>query len=97
MNHLRCNSSSENKFTEKLNGPIYTDNPDACRFLFCYYDNNFRTNEIYTNLWKRENSNKYLWTIEHIFLEGENIPIEWVDMITDGNIAIEYLNLYAHI
>lgn len=33
MNHLKCNSSSENKFTEKLNGPIYTDNPGACIFF----------------------------------------------------------------
>ena len=65
--------------------------------FFCYYYNNFRSNEIYTNLWKRENSNKYLWTKEHFFPEGENIPIEWVDMMADGNIVLEYLNLYAHI
>lgn len=98
MKHLKDNSSSDKEFVEKLNGPVYTDNPDACRFLLCYYENNFKTNEIYTDLWKKGNSNKYLWTIEHIFPEGENIPIEWVNMMADGNkdLALEYLNLYAH-
>ena len=44
------------------------------------------------------NSNKYIWTIEHIFPEGQKIPKEWIDMIADGNeeLAYEYLNKYVH-
>ena len=99
INNLKANSSSDEIFEAKLKGSIYLDNPDATRFLLCYYEDKFKTNEIYTNLWSRDNSNKYIWTIEHIFPEGENIPVEWVNMIANGdkNLAIEYLNNYVHI
>ena len=98
INNLKANSSSDEIFEIKLKGSIYLDNPDATRFLLCYYEDKFKTNEIYTNLWSRDNSNKYIWTIEHIFPEGENIPTEWVNMIANGdkNLAIEYLNNYVH-
>ncbi len=98
INYLKENSSSDEEFERKLNGPVYLDNPDATRFLLCYYENKFKTNEIYTDLWKRDNSNKYIWTIEHIFPEGENIPQDWIDMIANGNkeLAQEYLIKYAH-
>ena len=40
----------------------------------------------------------FIWTIEHIFPEGENIPQVWVDMIADGdrNLAKEYWENYVH-
>lgn len=98
VEYLKNNSSSDSIFEEKLRGQIYLDNPDATRFLLCYYEDKFKTNEIYTDLWCRDKSNKYIWTIEHIFPEGENIPEYWVNMIAGGNkqLAIEYLNNYAH-
>lgn len=98
VKYLKNNSSSDSIFEEKLRGQIYLDNPDATRFLLCYYEDKFKTNEIYTDLWCRDKSNKYIWTIEHIFPEGENIPEYWVNMIAGGNkqLAIEYLNNYAH-
>lgn len=98
VNYLKENSSSDEEFEKKLNGPIYLDNPDATRFLLCYYENKFKTNEIYTDLWERDNSNKYVWTIEHIFPEGNNVPQDWVDMIANGDrdLANEYLVKYTH-
>ncbi len=98
VNYLKENSSYDEEFEKKLNGPVYLDNPDATRFLLCYYENKFKTNEIYTDLWERDNSNKYVWTIEHIFPEGENIPQDWVDMIANGDrdLANEYLVKYTH-
>jgi len=57
-----------------------------------------QTKEIYKDLWKRDRSNKFIWTIEHIFPEGKNIPKEWVDMIANGNeeeakeLQIEYVH-----
>ena len=98
VNYLKENSSSDEEFEKKLNGPIYLDNPDATRFLLCYYENKFKTNEIYTDLWERDNSNKYVWTIEHIFPEGNNVPQDWVDMIANGDrdLANEYLIKYTH-
>lgn len=95
---LKSNSSDDQTFETRLRGPVYADNPDATRFLLCYYEDKFKTNEIHTNLWSRDRSNKYVWTIEHIFPEGDNIPQEWINMIADGNkeLAYEYLNNYVH-
>jgi len=95
---LKNNSSDDQTFETRLRGPVYADNPDATRFLLCYYEDKFKTNEIHTNLWSRDRSNKYVWTIEHIFPEGDNIPQDWINMIADGNkeLAYEYLNNYVH-
>ena len=43
------------------------------------------TIEIYVDFWERDKHNKLIWTIEHIFPEGNNIPECWVDMIADGD------------
>ena len=96
--YLKDNSSPDEEFERKLRGNVYTDNPDAARFLLCYYEDKFKTNEIYTDLWTRDSSNKYKWTIEHIFPEGDNIPQVWVDMIAGGDrpTAQQYLQQYAH-
>ena len=96
---LRANSSPDTEFESKLRGSIYSDNPDATRFLLCYYENKFKTNEIYTDLWTRDSSNKYKWTIEHVFPEGENIPEPWVEMIAGGDRmkAQRYLQQYVHV
>lgn len=84
-NMLKAVSASDEMFEEKLRGPIYDENPEATRFVLCNIEAQHQTKEIYSDLWSRDTSNKYIWTIEHIFPEGENIPKEWVDMIADGN------------
>ena len=96
--HLKNNSSDANAFELRLKGNIYFDNPDVTRFLLCYFEEHFKTNEIYTNLWSKDDKNKYIWTIEHIFPEGENIPQSWIDMIANGDneLAKKYLSDYTH-
>ena len=98
LSHLKENSSKDDKFEEKLRGPLYTLNVDSTRFILCYYEEKNKTKEIHTDLWKRDKYKKYIWTIEHIFPEGDNIPPHWVDMIADGDQkkAVEYLNTYVH-
>ncbi len=61
------------------------------------------TKETWTDLWEykqyeRSNSQVFIWTIEHIFPEGENIPQAWVDMIAGGDrdLANQYLREYVH-
>ncbi len=95
---LKENASGDPIFEEKLRGPLYYANVDSTRFLLCYYEEKCKTNEIYTDLWEKDKNSKYIWTIEHIFPEGENIPNSWVDMIADGDkdLAYEYLNNYVH-
>lgn len=98
-NILRKKSSTDELFKEKLNGPLYEINPEATRFMLCYYEEKYNTTrEHYTDLWKRDDKSKYIWTIEHIFPEGKNIPQYWIDMIADGNkeLANKYLDEYVH-
>ena len=82
---LKAVSATDEAFEDKLRGPIYDENPEATRFVLCNIEAQHQTKEIYSDLWSRDGSNKYVWTIEHIFPEGENIPKEWVDMIADGD------------
>lgn len=97
-NSLKQCSASDELFEEKLRGPIYDENPEATRFILCSIESMYQTKEIYTDLWSRDNSNKYIWTIEHVFPEGQNIPDSWVNMISDGdkNLAKKYLDDYGH-
>lgn len=97
-NKLIIVSATDELFDTKLKGPIYDDNDMATRFILCYMESKHQTKEIYTDLWSRDKSNKYIWTIEHIFPEGQNIPQGWIDMIANGNkdLAYEYLNNYVH-
>lgn len=96
--HLKSVSAADDMFESKLSGPVYDENPEATRFLLCSIEAQHQTKEIYSDLWKRDNSNKYIWTIEHIFPEGENIPDSWVKMIAGGDRdkAEEYRSKYVH-
>lgn len=95
---LRNVSATDEMFEEKLRGPVYDENPEATRFVLCNIEAQHQTKEIYSDLWSRDSSNKYIWTIEHIFPEGENIPDTWVDMIADGDKtkAKQYRTEYVH-
>jgi hypothetical protein len=42
------------------------------------------TKETWVDLWKFENK-QFVWTIEHIFPQGDNIPAAWVTMIAAGD------------
>ena len=92
-------SATDDLFEEKLRGPIYDENPEATRYILCSIESRHQTKEIYSDLWSRDdNSNKYVWTIEHVFPEGENIPNCWVNMIAGGNmdLAKQYRVEYVH-
>ena len=39
-------------------------------------------------LWERYPSGNYVWTIEHVFPQGENIPKDWIEMVGDGDKAM---------
>lgn len=95
---LQAISASDNIFEEKLRGPVYDENPEAARFILCSIEAQYQTKEIYADLWSRDNSKKYVWTIEHIFPEGENIPAPWVHMIADGDmdLARQHRANYVH-
>lgn len=79
-------SSSNATFKERLEGPIYDVNPDMTRYILTVLAEPSVTKEM-RGLWERYPSGNYVWTIEHVFPQGENIPASWVDMIGGGDKA----------
>ncbi len=88
----------DEEFHNKLSGSIYFDNYAVARFILCTLEEELYINdENYKDLWMQKNNN-YVWTIEHIFPQGENIPSDWINMIADGEPtdAVRYQELYVH-
>ena len=92
------NCASDELFRQRLEGDVYKDNVGAARYILCKLAESAMTQETWTDLWARTPKNVYIWTIEHIFPEGENIPQCWIDMIAGGDatLAQKYLNEYTH-
>jgi len=48
--------------------------------VLCTLAEQSMTKETWVDLWRFE-IKQFVWTIEHIFPQGENIPPSWVSMI----------------
>ncbi|MBO4794431.1 MAG: HNH endonuclease, partial [Deltaproteobacteria bacterium] len=87
-------SASDESFRSKLEGPVYEDNSDACRFILCSLAQKHMNKENYIDLWQKsekknaDSKQYYVWTIEHIFPQGKNIPESWVEMIAKGDVEL---------
>ena len=92
------NCASDEQFRRSLEGDVYKDNVGATRYILCKLAESAMTQETWTDLWRRTDKKVFVWTIEHIFPEGENIPQCWVDMIAGGDrqLANKYLEEYTH-
>lgn len=90
-------SAIDASFKERLEGPIYDVNPDMTRYILTVIASPSVTKEM-KSLWERYASGNYVWTIEHIFPQGKNIPDEWVKMVADGDMskAIEVQEKQVH-
>lgn len=90
-------SASDASFKERLEGPIYDVNPDMTRYILTVIASPSVTKEM-KPLWERYASGNYVWTIEHIFPQGKNIPDEWMKMVADGDMskAVEVQEKQVH-
>jgi len=77
-------SASDETFRTKLEGPVYEENSGVTRFVLCALAEQSMTKETMVDLWRSENR-LLVWTIEHIFPQGSNIPASWVEMMAGGN------------
>jgi len=90
--------ATDTLFEEKLKGDLYEENVGATRYILSSIElANSETKEIYVNFYAR-NKNLFVWTVEHIFPQGENIPEHWVDMIANGDkkVAQQIRKDYVH-
>lgn len=90
-------SASDASFKERLEGPIYDVNPDMTRYILTVLASPSITKET-KGLWDRYASGNFVWTIEHIFPQGKNIPDDWVKMVANGDVskAIEVQEKQVH-
>ena len=73
-------------FASKLKGDLYDENVGAVRYILSSIElAETQTDEIYTNFYER-NKKIFKWTVEHVFPQGDNIPKEWVDMVSNGDL-----------
>ena len=90
-------SASNDVFRRDLQGSLYEENKGVCRFVLCALAEEQMTRENEVDLWRLDGK-QFVWTIEHILPQGENIPQTWIDMIANGDaeLAKEHRIKYAH-
>jgi hypothetical protein len=76
--------ASHEKFKQALPDNLFYNNESMARYALAKLDETSHTREYAPNLWQRNEKGLYVWTVEHIFPQGQNIPTEWVEMIADG-------------
>ncbi|MFN5849856.1 MAG: DUF262 domain-containing protein, partial [Chitinophagales bacterium] len=85
-NNTKAKPASLSEFKKWLSDKIYSNNVGMTRYLLWKLDSINHTREYAPDLWQRNSNNDtFVWTIEHIFPEGKNIPNSWVDMIAEGD------------
>jgi hypothetical protein len=64
---------------------LFYYNAGMARFVLSKLDEISHSREYKPDLWARNEKGLLVWTVEHIFPQGANIPQCWVDMIADGD------------
>lgn len=78
--------ASDELFAAKLRGDLYEENVGAVRYVLAAVEQAMSsTREIHTDFYARGPKNLYIWTVEHILPQGDNMPREWVSMIAAGD------------
>lgn len=68
-----------------LEDNLFYYNSGMARFVLSKLDEISHSREYKPDLWARNEKGLLVWTVEHIFPQGENIPKCWADMIADGD------------
>lgn len=92
---LTAASSSDETFRERLEGAIYEDSTDVTRFVLTTLAEDAMTKETKVDLWAQEKGH-FIWTIEHVFPQGENIPASWQAMLGGAEAAKAAQEAHVH-
>ncbi len=98
LSELKGFSASEDLFKAALQGNVYEENKETTTLILRMLAYEGMNAEDERDLWKVDDNNNPIWTIEHILPQGTNLPQEWIDMIANGNKndAIEFQKRYVH-
>jgi len=81
----RGKPSTLESFEKNLADNIFYNNEGMARYALAKLDDTSHSREYAPNLWARNEKGLFVWTIEHVFPQGKNIPAYWVDMIGNGD------------
>lgn len=84
----RGEPASLNTFKESLADNLFYYNKQMARYVLVKLDERAHSREYQPDFRARNNKGQYIWTVEHIFPQGENIPDHWVTMIAGGDSAL---------
>jgi len=77
--------SSISDLKNGLSDNLFYYNSGMARFVISKLDEISHSREYKPDLWARNEKGLLVWTVEHIFPQGDNIPQCWVDMVGDGD------------
>ena len=92
---LNSVSASDEEFRARLLGRIYEENTDVARFVLTTMAEDAMTKETWADLWRQE-KNHFVWTIEHILPQGENLPAAWQEMLGGKEVAAQVQEEHRH-
>nr|WP_272902429.1 HNH endonuclease family protein [Brevibacterium daeguense] len=92
---LSSASASDDEFRSRLVGRIYQENTDVTRFVLATLAEDSMTRETKVDLWRQE-KNHFVWTIEHILPQGENLPQAWQEMLGSPEAAAQAQEEHRH-
>ena len=73
------------KLKDGLEDNLFYYNSGMVRYVLAKLDEVTHSREYKPDLWARNEKGLLVWTVEHIFPQGNNIPKHWIDMIADGD------------
>lgn len=77
--------STVEDFREMLGDNLFEYNEGMARYALARLDEESHSREYAPDLWARNEKGLFVWTVEHVFPQGRNIPVDWVKMIADGD------------
>lgn len=77
--------SAINSLKEGLEDNLFYYNSGMARYVLAKLDEVTHSREYKPNLWARNEKGLLVWTVEHIFPQGINIPKTWIEMVADGD------------
>lgn len=92
---LNAVSATDEEFHVRLVGRIYEENTDVARFVLATLAEDAMTKETRVDLWRQE-KNHFVWTIEHILPQGENLPLAWTEMLGGEEVSAQVQEEHRH-
>jgi hypothetical protein len=83
--YIQEKPSKINTLKKRLENNLFYYNSGMARFVLSKLDEISHSREYKPDLWARNEKGLLVWTVEHIFPQGEKIPQCWVDMLADGD------------